>query len=121
MFKRDSVDIIDLTDLHKRKLIKLPEKENQEISNKMTNDGFFDFSNNKATPETVNETSKVETKQEDFLSSFASIGSQESEPRSQEIKKETSDNEEVKNLTWRLENLEFKLEQLIERVNSLRD
>lgn len=122
--KRESVDILDIPELHRKKLIKLPDKENQE-SVKISNDGYFDLSPNMQNKNQVNQNpqiqeTKEEVKQETsqvsrFLSDFASIGS--SNQVIQEIKKE--DNSEVKDLKWRLENLEFKLDQLIERVNSI--
>lgn len=122
--KRESVDILDIPELHRKKLIKLPDKENQE-SIKVSNDGYFDLSPNIQSTESINQSTQIqETKEEvkqessqvsNFLSDFASIGS--SNQITPEVKKE--DNSEIKDLKWRLENLEFKLDQLIERVNSI--
>jgi len=113
--KRGSVDIIDLPDLYRRKLINLPESLlDQETQ--ITKDGFFDLSissQNTPNPQFMSKDSKEETS---FLNDFASIGS--SNQNSQiEVKKENN-SEEVSNLKWRIENLEYKLEQLIEKVNS---
>ena len=105
--KKESVDVLDIPDLHRKKLIKLPEVKNLEES-RITQDGFFDLSQNKDTIQ--NEEIKQETNQTgNFLSDFASIGS---------VSNNTEESD-VKNLKWRIENLEFKLEQLIEKVNSI--
>ena len=113
--KRGSVDIIDLPDLYRRKLISIPESPlDQETQ--ITKDGFFDLSissQNTSNSQPIAKDSKEETS---FLNDFASIGS--SNQNSQiEVKKENN-SEEVSNLKWRIENLEYKLEQLIEKVNS---
>lgn len=113
--KRGSVDIIDLPDLYRRKLINLPESLlDQETQ--ITKDGFFDLSissQNTPNPQFMSKDSKEETS---FLNDFASIGS--SNQNSQiEVKKENN-SEEVSDLKWRIENLEYKLEQLIQKVNS---
>lgn len=113
--KRGSVDIIDLPDLYRRKLINLPESPlDQETQ--ITKDGFFDLSissQNTSNSQPIAKDSKEETS---FLNDFASIGS--SNQNSQiEVKKENN-SEEVSDLKWRIENLEYKLEQLIEKVNS---
>lgn len=115
--KRESIDILDIPELHRKKLIKLPEPQKHDET-KITNDGYFVLNSNQkqeiteVKPELKQEASQVTS----FLSDFASIGSSnESNQSTQEIKQESS---EVKDLKWRLENLEFKLEQLIERVNS---
>ena len=113
--KRGSVDIIDLPDLYRRKLISIPESPlDQETQ--ITKDGFFDLSissQNTPNPQFMSKDSKEETS---FLNDFASIGS--SNQNSQiEVKKENN-SEEVSNLKWRIENLEYKLEQLIQKVNS---
>lgn len=116
--KRESIDILDIPELHRKKLIKLPPPQNYQET-KVTNDGYFVLSETKQETITqpINEV-KQETPSQvsNFLSDFASIGS--TNPQiTPEVKKE--DNAEVKDLKWRLENLEFKLEQLIERVNSI--
>jgi len=113
--KRGSVDIIDLPDLYRRKLINLPESPlDQETQ--ITKDGFFDLSissQNTSNSQPIAKDSKEETS---FLNDFASIGS--SNQNSQiEVKKENN-SEEVSDLKWRIENLEYKLEQLIQKVNS---
>ena len=113
--KRGSVDIIDLPDLYRRKLISIPESPlDQETQ--ITKDGFFDLSissQNTPNPQFMSKDSKEETS---FLNDFASIGS--SNQNSQiEVKKENN-SEEVSDLKWRIENLEYKLEQLIQKVNS---
>lgn len=120
--KRESVDILDLPELHRKKLIQLPEtRENEET--KMTSDGYFVLSQEdqkqEAIPIAQVESPKLDmssSQVSNFLSDFASIGS--SIPQiTPEAKIE--DKEEIKDLKWRLENLEFKLEQLIERIDSI--
>lgn len=125
--KRESVDILDLPELHRKKLINLPQSQEHQVT-KITNDGFFDLSNTlenktqeftqKENPQSVTQTPevKVETSQvTNFLSDFAVVGSNNPQI-TPSVEKETS---EVKDIKWRLENLEFKLEQLIEKVNSI--
>ncbi len=115
--KRESIDILDIPELHRKKLIKLPETQKYQET-KVTNDGYFVFSPEAPKQEIANQQSEVKPEvQTSFLSDFASIGS--TNPQiTPEVRKE--DNAEVKDLKWRLENLEFKLEQLIEKVNSIK-
>lgn len=120
--KRESVDVLDIPELHRKKLIKLPEKEKHEEV-KISNDGYFDLSQDSQknpTPQ-IQESKEVQQSNQvaNFLSDFASIGSSQTQV-TPEIKVEAKEeNSDVKDLKWRLENLEFKLEQLIERVNSI--
>jgi hypothetical protein len=113
------VEILDLPELNRKKLIKLPEqKEDNKVN--ITKDGYFVLSPT-ITPQTqVQEVIQPKIKEEsapatNFLSDFASIGANEPQ-KTPEVKE---NNIEVKDLKWRLENLEFKLEQLIEKVNSI--
>lgn len=129
--KRESVDILDIPELHRKKLIRLPEKEEPE-NIKVSKDGYFDLSQNSQNHSQINSSvqqiqveDNQEVKQEtsqvtSFLSDFASIGSINSTNQTgQETKiKENTDKSDIKDLKWRLENLEFKLEQLIEKFNS---
>ncbi|MEK6916088.1 MAG: hypothetical protein AABW89_06115 [Nanoarchaeota archaeon] len=108
MFKKDSIDILDLPELHRKKLISLPGQSETEKT-QITKDGFFDLSSQKEKTEQGNENNQ----ETDFLSSFASIGSAQQSEVKQENK---SDN--INDLKWRIENLEYKLEQLIEKLNS---
>lgn len=110
--KRGSVDIIDLPDLYRRKLITFPESP-VEQETQITKDGFFDLSSqNTPNSQSIDKDSKEETS---FLNDFASIGSS-NQNNHVEVKKENT--EEVSDLKWRIENLEYKLEQLIQKVNS---
>lgn len=119
--KRESIDILDIPELHRKKLIKLPEAQKHEET-KLTNDGYFVLSETKQeTPIQTQPEVKQETPSQvsNFLSDFASIGSTNPQV-TPEIKSESKEEgSDVKDLKWRLENLEFKLEQLIERVNSI--
>lgn len=111
------IDFIDIPELHRKKLIKLPPKESFDTPN-ITKDGFFDLS--KSTDSVRNNQNEVKQEQSsgisNFLNDFATIGANEPQ-KTTEVKQE--ENRDVKDLKWRLENLEFKLDQLIERVNSL--
>ncbi|MEK6836037.1 MAG: hypothetical protein AABX94_00055 [Nanoarchaeota archaeon] len=136
--KESGVDIIDLPELHRRKLIKLPERpESTELKQgEFTSDGFFDLSKNKTETiqSQINQTSQEQnnpvsnqtsSQVTDFLSNFASIGA--SNPNTMpNVNQSTESNqinnnesEQIKDLKWRIENLEFKLEQMTERLNSL--
>ncbi len=120
--KRESVDILDLPELHRKKLIQLPEAQKHEET-KMTSDGYFVLSQETQKQE-IMQTSQIEppkinpepSQVSNFLSDFASIGATNPQV-TPEAKIE--DKEEIKDLKWRLENLEFKLEQLIERIDSI--
>jgi len=98
------IDFIDLPDLNRRKLINISEKKDEEVN--ITKDGFFDLSNK----ETTNTNTPQIPQEENFLSNFASIGS--SQP--QENKVEAPQDQDLK---WRIENLEYKLEQLMEKLS----
>ena len=129
--KESGVDVIDLPDLHRRKLINLPEREeSSELKQgKFTKDGFFDLSNTKQ-PIQANQTPQEQNNPQsnnqvtDFLNDFASIGASNPNKTSDNNQINESqtpsrdESESVKDLKWRIENLEFKLEQLIERLNS---
>ena len=120
--KRESVDILDLPELHRKKLIQLPEFQKNE-GTKITSDGYFVLSEENQKQEGM-QTSQIEhsklniepSQVSNFLSDFASIGATNPQV-TPEAKIE--DKEEIKDLKWRLENLEFKLEQLIERIDSI--
>lgn len=120
--KREGIDILDLPELHRKKLIQLPETQKNEET-KITSDGYFVLSEENQKQETIQTTQidhpkvdMVTPQVSNFLSDFASIGS--SIPQiTPEAKIENK--EEIKDLKWRLENLEFKLEQLIERIDSI--
>src|SRR3989338_11064112 len=136
LFSKEGVDVIDLPELHRRKLINLPEREKSEdLGQKFTKDGFFDLSNTEQNINSINQTSQEQEKQTispqtpnsqvtDFLSDFASIGAsnspmqiQEHNPASKTRDATNNESESIKDIKWRIENLEFKLEQLIERLN----
>lgn len=120
--KESGIDILDLPDLNRRKLIKLPEEKELE-SRRVTTDGFFDLSQsqNSVHPiETPTEENNSQASQgvTDFLSDFASIGA--SNPNITPTQNQSNnESESVSDLKWRIENLEFKLEQLTEKLNSL--
>ncbi|MBM3232158.1 hypothetical protein FJZ21_02140 [Candidatus Pacearchaeota archaeon] len=118
--KRESIDILDIPELHRKKLIKLPEAQKHQET-KLTNDGYFIISEKRQeTQQTAEVKQETINPVSNFLSDFASIGATNPQVNP-EIKTESKqeDNTEVKDLKWRLENLEFKLDQLIERVNSI--
>lgn len=125
IFSRSGVDVIDLPDLHRRKLIKLPEREDHKElkQGEMTKDGFFDLSNSRAGSDlqVSEQTPSTSEQVTDFLSDFASIGA--SNPNVTPIKQVSNQanngTESVKDLKWRIENLEFKLEQLTEKLNTM--
>src|SRR3989344_4364853 len=137
LFSKEGVDVIDLPELHRRKLINLPEREKSEdLGQKFTKDGFFDLSSTEQNINSINRTSQEQEKQTispqtpnsqvtDFLSDFASIGASspftqiQETPHSNTRDATNNESEHIKDIKWRIENLEFKLEQLIERVNSI--
>lgn len=118
--KESGVDVLDLPELHRRKLINLPEQD--ELDGKeITKDGFFDLSTNSQI--SSNQEEQNNTQVTDFLSDFASIGATQpntnnSQPTESQYKSDNSESVHFKDLKWRIENLEFKLEQLIEKMNS---
>lgn len=117
MFKKKGIDILDIPELNRKKLIKLPEVENKEEV-KITKDGYFDLSKANAAPQAIQPAQVQPVSQEtnqmgSFFSDFAALGASQPQITPKE------DNTDIKDLKWRLENLEFKLEQLIEKVNSI--
>ena len=113
--KKSSVDILDIPDLHRRKLIDLPEEKDFEKT-KITNDGFLEISKGDevSSSSAVNSEDKSATS---FLNDFASIGSSKTENTESKSEDKVSQDD----LKWRIENLEYKLEQLTEKFNSLND
>ena len=121
MGRFSSGDVIDLPELHRRGLVKFPdaEKEIDEID-------FTSISSNVPVVPTASESNPVSSGVSDFLSDFSNIGaSNVSNSFSDNSKNEKSDSENidsvklVQDLKWRIENNEYKLEQLIERLVAL--
>ncbi|MGV8142126.1 MAG: hypothetical protein ACP5NS_00650 [Candidatus Pacearchaeota archaeon] len=121
-FSRGSGDVIDLPEMQRRGLIKFPEPE--EIIDEI------DFTASPSKEDEDTDYSKKETSTNsgvtDFLSDFASIGASN---QPQEINGTEYTNREnygtsdslklVNDLKWRLENTEYKMEQLMERLTAL--
>ena len=123
IFSRSGVDTIDIPDLHRRKIIRLPENKFEDIPN-VTSDGYFELGKNQnqeASKQSVEQPqASTNNNVTDFLSDFASIGASNpsTEPKENQIQS-PEEKDSVGNLKWRIENLEFKLEQLIEKIDSL--
>ncbi len=110
--KKDGVDIIDLPDLQRRGLLKLPAPHSPR-------DDLIDLTKIQPTVATpINPpfqppTNSPEMKGvSDFLSDFASIGA--SVPSSPVETKSSTDN-----IPWRVENAEYKIEQLLLKIAEL--
>ncbi len=119
--KRESVDVLDLPDLQRRGLLKLPQphepsddlidltKSPQPSVTSPINPPFAQPSNSSESMGAVS----------DFLSDFASIGaanpSVSAEAKS-ELPSAPLANSSSSDLTWRVENTEYKIEQLLERI-----
>ncbi len=144
-FSRESGDVLDLPEMQRRGLIKFPEPEEQVQKNEedfhflddrqnrsfdrhdeidFTSSSSSDVGNvehevkkeNFSVPEVNPSSSGVSN----FLSDFASIGiSNNSEVSKNEPVSVGSDSDATKivqDLKWRLENTEYKLEQVMERL-----
>ncbi len=112
-FSRGSDDVIDLPEMQRRGLIKFPEPEEVIDEIDFTTSPVEEFSNLQSDDNP--------SPQSDFLSDFASIGASNSS-KEPEINSSQSDSEAIKlvnDLKWRLENTEYKMEQLIERLVKL--
>ncbi len=115
-------DIIDLPEMQRRGFVKFPEKEEDidEIDftlKKEDNSGVTDFLGD-ADNGFQNTTRTQNSNILDELSSFASIGASNSVSENKEaleIKKEIN----ADDLKWRIENTEYKLEQILERLIAL--
>ncbi len=100
-------DVIDLPELHRKGLVKFPE-EKEDIDE-------IDFTLKK---EEISENSNIEKTETssvgDFLENFATIGvsNVSAENKVNEIKKELISDD----LKWRIENTEYKIEQILERL-----
>lgn len=121
MFSKESgVDVLDLPDLQRRGLLKLPQphepqddlidltKSPQPSVTSPINPPFSQPSNFASGLDGVS----------DFLGSFASIGA--STPSvSTDTKSEITLATSSSDLNWRVENTEYKIEQLLERIAKL--
>ncbi len=115
LFSRGSGDVLDLPEMQRRGFVKFAEPVEQVEE--------IDFTA-MAAPE--NKPSESEEKSSsavsDFMSDFASIGSSNAmETKSESIPNNGSSDstDAVADLKWRLENTEYKMEQLIERLIAL--
>lgn len=130
IFTRESgVDVLDLPDLHRRGLLKLPAPEPHQ-------DDIVDLSKPVqpsvlttspiSPPSTSSPPSPAHNAVADFLSDFASIGAAIPSVATETTASQVPSGESealgaVKDLKWRLENTEYKMEQLLERLAKLED
>lgn len=119
--REESVDVLDLPDLERRGLLKLgqPREPNDDIldlvkgpSPSVTSPIPPPFSQPSGPNHNENSVG-------DFLNDFASIGAASSNPLVETKNNLVSDNSSDNNLTWRVENSEYKIEQLLERIAAL--
>ena len=118
MGRFSSGDVIDLPELHRRGLVKFPKQEEEIDEIDFTSDAPVVASENKSASSGVS----------DFLSDFSNIGASNinsNSPSDISKNEKSSDSENidsvklVRDLKWRIENNEYKIEQLIERLVAL--
>jgi hypothetical protein len=102
-------NVLDLPEMQRKGLVKFPEKEEvDEID--------FTLKNDKSSEEQIE---KKESSVSDFFGNFSAIGvSNDIKDKIEsvnEIKKESNSYD----LKWRLENTEYKIEQILERLIAL--
>lgn len=125
--KNDGVDVLDLPELHRRGILKLPAPEPIEDDlvdlTKPVQPSILTTSPT-APPSLPAPHAPTHSGVTDFLSDFASIGAatplvttESATPSVPAVAADTA----VADLKWRLENTEYKLEQLIERLAKLEE
>lgn len=102
-------DVIDLPELHRKGLVKFPKKE-EEIDE-------IDFTLKREDSTEIKKEGVKQTENSgvtDFFSDFASIGvSNAVEKKEENIEPKTENSEDLK---WRIENTEYKIDQILERL-----
>ena len=103
-------DVIDLPEMQRRCLVKFPEKEEEidEIDFTAKKDEISEQKNENIV--------KKETPMNDFFGSFAAIGVSNNAVEKKEEKPEIKGELNTYDLKWRLENTEYKIEQILERL-----
>ena len=119
--REESVDVLDLPDLHRRGLLKLPQphepsddlidltKSPQPSVTSPVSPPFSQPSNSTSDMNGVS----------DFLGSFASIGAATPRVTTESKNELPLASSSSGDLTWRVENTEYKIEQLLERIAAL--
>ncbi len=100
-------DVIDLPEMQRKGFVKFPEKEEEDID-----EIDFTLKKEKSTEIKKEENSSVS----DFLGDFVSIGVSNSIPEKKEESNELKKDVNSDDLKWRIENTEYKLEQILERL-----
>ncbi len=113
--KKNGVEILDLPDLQRRGLLKLPTPHSPR-------DDLIDLTKIQPTVATpINppfQSPKAENEMRgvsDFLNDFASIGANVSNSTSPSVETKIA----TDNLHWRVENTEYKIEQLLAKIAEL--
>lgn len=117
IFSRDDGEVLDLPELHRKGLLKLPqpgpEHDIIDLVKSPTPSVTIPITPPFSAPSGPSSMSGVS----DFLSDFASIGV--STAPEIESKKEIALGKTEGDLTWRVENTEYKLEQILNRIAQL--
>ncbi|MBI2451476.1 hypothetical protein HYV50_00180 [Candidatus Pacearchaeota archaeon] len=110
-----SGELIDYTYLQKRGLLKKEEAKKREIG-KVTKDGYIELNS----PTTVGNKQTMETlgNQFDFLDNLAGTNANST---SEGIENKNFDEMQIQHLKVKLEDFEYKLDRLIERLNEIEE
>ena len=124
-------EYVDYTLLTKKGILKVPETKSLNLSN---DDGFIDVSsamkdsladNSYSSPAPTQESSSSSAPNMDFLGALAGVGSSESPPSqsypSYPSSSSIPDNSDVTTLKVKLDDFEYKLERLIERIAKIEE
>lgn len=119
-------EYLDLTDLQKRGLLKIPKEKEEEISTKTDQEGYVDLggfgsnsgasSSSYGSPESDTSVSNAMDSPFGMLDSLASSA----EP-SPNVSSSNLDNKEVQHLKVKIEDLEYKLDRFMERLEKLEE
>lgn len=113
MFRKGRNDVIDFTALQKRGLIKKEEPKKSDI--KITKDGYLALSEKKE-QEIINSEVNPASNPFDMLSSLASAGNSENPQSLMQQQSAQISPEDIQNLAVKLDDLEYKLERLMEKI-----
>lgn len=121
MFGKGRNEVIDFTALQKRGLIKKEEPKKSELQ--ISKDGYINLSQKKEQEIVSSEIAPQNNNQFDMLNSLASAGNADSEENSQSgLMKQQSAQispEDIQGLTVKLDDLEYKINNLIDRIIAL--
>ncbi|MSS74429.1 hypothetical protein EXS72_02195 [Candidatus Pacearchaeota archaeon] len=118
IFSRGKGDVLDLPDLNRRGLFKFPEVKNEEEEIDFTKSPQNNL-NVEITAQETNLNKEISSNVSNFFSNFSAIGVANSSVVSDNFPKSESSEHQKNDLKWRVENSEYQIEQLLQRIAEL--